>query len=342
MRKSSYFNRLRHRTDLQAQLLASHVLAMALGVLPGLILGRLYKDAIWTALEALIGILLGVTLMSLSTGSLIVQPIKSLEKAIERFEREGKGSQIEAGPVPELRRLGSAFKSLTESLESAEKRRYELISALTHEIYTPLTVLTGDLEMLQQHDREPTSELYGKLLQQTARLTRLTDDMSTLSKGEVGQLSINRRSFFIQSLLQNTQVELTSDLVKSPCQIQLNCPADLPAAFADPDRVGQILTNLISNAIRYAPEGMISVRAWTNRGYLWIAVSDDGIGIAPDEINHVFDAFWRSNRARHLAPKGRGIGLSIVRRLVELQGGDIEVESELGRGSTFRFSVPLA
>ncbi len=342
MKKSSYLNKLRRKTDLQAQLLISHVLAMALGLLPGLILGRLYTDGIWTAVEAVIGVLLSVALMSLSTGSLIVQPVKSLEKAIERFDREGKSSEIEAGPVPELRRLALAFDSLTERLELAGNRRYELIGALTHEIYTPLTVLTGDLEMLQQNEREPTPELYDKLLQQTAKLTRLTKDLSTLSKGELGQLSINRRSFSMRSLLQNVQEELTFNPLKSSCQIRLDCPANLPNAFADPDRVGQILTNLISNAIRYAPGGTISVRAWTNANYLWIAVADDGIGIAPDEINHVFDAFWRSNRARHLAPEGRGIGLSLVQQLVRLQGGQIDVESELGKGSTFRFSIPLA
>jgi signal transduction histidine kinase len=110
--------------------------------------------------------------------------------------------------------------------------------------------------------------------------------------------------------------------------------------FADPDRVKQILSNLISNAIRYAPGTTISIQVWVVQPFLWVAVSDMGIGIAPDELPFIFERFWRSER--NAENKGCGLGLAIAKRLVEVQGGQIEVESELGKGSTFRFSLPLA
>lgn len=110
--------------------------------------------------------------------------------------------------------------------------------------------------------------------------------------------------------------------------------------FADSDRVKQILSNLIGNAIRYAPGTTITIRVWVVQPCLWVAVSDRGIGIAADELPLIFERFWRSER--NAENEGSGLGLAIAKRLVEVQGGQIAVESELGKGSTFRFSLPLA
>ena len=113
-------------------------------------------------------------------------------------------------------------------------------------------------------------------------------------------------------------------------------------ALADPERVEQILVNLLSNALRYTAEGYVTVRAWSAANTLWIAVEDTGKGISPDDLPHVFERFWRADRSRDRHSGGTGIGLAICHRLVELQGGMIEAESELNQGSTFRFSLPLA
>ena len=112
--------------------------------------------------------------------------------------------------------------------------------------------------------------------------------------------------------------------------------------LADPARVEQVLVNLIGNAIRYTPSGSIKLRVWQESSWVWVAVVDTGMGLAKQDIPHVFERFWRADRSRDRHSGGTGIGLAISRRLVELQGGMITVQSELGKGSTFRFSLPIA
>ncbi|NEP46179.1 MAG: two-component sensor histidine kinase, partial [Okeania sp. SIO2H7] len=115
-----------------------------------------------------------------------------------------------------------------------------------------------------------------------------------------------------------------------------------PQVMADPARVEQVLVNLIGNAIRYTPSGFIKLRVWQEDTWVWVAVVDTGMGIAQADLPHVFERFWRADRSRDRHSGGTGIGLAISRRLVELQGGMITVQSELGKGSTFRFSLPIA
>ncbi|NEQ25808.1 MAG: two-component sensor histidine kinase, partial [Microcoleus sp. SIO2G3] len=131
--------------------------------------------------------------------------------------------------------------------------------------------------------------------------------------------------------------------------LRLECPDQLPSVLADPDRVEQVLVNLIGNALTYTEAGSITIRAWTEAEgatshlpRLWIAVTDTGIGIATQDLPHVFERFWRAEKSRNQHTGGTGIGLAISQRLVELQGGQIEVQSQLGVGSTFRFYLPLA
>ena len=125
-------------------------------------------------------------------------------------------------------------------------------------------------------------------------------------------------------------------------RLELNCPQDLPAVSADRDRTEQILVNLLGNAIRYTETGSIVVAATKTKRQVWISVTDTGIGIAAEDLSFLFERFWRADPSRSTHSGGTGIGLAIARRLVELQGGHIEVKSELGKGSTFRFCLPIA
>jgi signal transduction histidine kinase len=124
--------------------------------------------------------------------------------------------------------------------------------------------------------------------------------------------------------------------------LQLKCPAQLPLVRADSDRTEQILTNLLGNALSYTQTGTITLEASVESRWVWIAVTDTGMGIPPSALPHIFERFWRTPQAEDRVSRGTGVGLAITRRLVELQGGRIEVESEEGKGSTFRFCLPLA
>jgi hypothetical protein len=150
-------------------------------------------------------------------------------------------------------------------------------------------------------------------------------------------------------LLEALVQKFSDQLLEDGPQLRLECPEQLPLVFADIDRVEQVLVNLLGNALTYTKAGSITVQAWqeserasTRVPRLWIAVTDTGIGIAPQDLPHVFERFWRAEKSRNQHTGGTGIGLAISKRLIELQGGEIEVESQLGVGSTFRFYLPLA
>jgi signal transduction histidine kinase len=243
--------------------------------------------------------------------------------------------------IPEFNELGYSFNRMANSLENVENRRRELISDLTHELRTPLTVVRGYLEELADHRIEPSEELFQKMVQETQRLERLTSDLQELSKAEAGYLSINRQPLQLYPLLESLVEKFRDQLLEDGPILQLESSRDLPLVFADLDRTEQILVNLLGNAIRYTENGSITLKAWREKKWLWLAIIDTGIGIDQEDISLIFERFWRADKSRSRYSGGTGIGLAIARRLVELQGGKIEVESELGKGSQFRFCLPV-
>jgi len=270
----------------------------------------------------------------------IHQPLQSLEQVIQRFNEGDLTARVPPNPIPELHRLGLTLNSAAVRLQGVEERRQEMVGDLAHELGTPLTVIRGYLEMMQEGRLSYSPVVAAQLTEEAERMSRLLDHLQTLSKVEAGCLPLHLQVLDLLPDLRSTITNFTVQAQENHCHLSLDCPATLPPVFADPDRVKQILSNLISNAIHYAPGTTISIQVWVVQPFLWVAVSDMGIGIAPDELQLIFERFWRSER--NAENEGRGLGLAIAKRLVEVQGGQIEVESELGKGSTFRFSLPLA
>jgi hypothetical protein len=200
----------------------------------------------------------------------------------------------------------------------------------------------GYLEELADGEIEASPEIYRRLAKETRRLERLVNDLQELSKAEAGYLPINIQRVNLRPLLESLVEKFTDQLLEDGPVLLLQCPSVLPLVLADIDRTEQVLVNLLGNAVRYTNEGSITIRVGTEASLLWIAVIDTGIGIAPENLPHVFERFWRADQSRDRHSGGTGIGLTISRRLIELQGGQIQVESELGVGSTFRFFLPLA
>ena len=274
----------------------------------------------------------------------IVQPLTQIEQTTKKFAAGQLEERLPASEIPEINQLAISFNQMAVSLEGVERRRRELVSDLTHELRTPLTVLRGYLEELAEGRIEATPTVYQQLARETRRLERLINDLQELSKAEAGYLPIKLQAFDLRPLLESLVQKFSDQLLEEGPTLHLDCPERLPKVLADPDRVEQVLVNLIGNAIAHTKAGKITVRAWTATGArcLWIAVTDTGVGIAPENLPHVFERFWRAEKSRNQQVGGTGIGLAISQRLVELQGGEIAVESELGQGSTFRFSLPLA
>jgi len=358
-----------NRVGLRSRLFLSHLVVMMVGLLSFLVISRAAAhhlfaghldyleeigvtlivtrkaltdgfEAVWSK-STLLAMLVGtVTSASLSywVAKRIMRPIARMERVTRQFAAGHLHERVDASEIPELAQLGNSFNRLASSLENVETRRRELIGDLTHELRTPLTIVRGYLEQAINQQSQPSLEICELLVKETRRLERLVNDMQELSKAEAGHLSLNLRPVELYPLLK-FQVERFSSQLMDDTELKLMIPAHLPLVFADSDRIEQILVNLIGNAIRHTAQGQITLRAWLGLHHVWIAVEDTGSGIATADLPYVFDRFWRSAASR--SSKGTGIGLAITKRLVELQGGIIEVESQLECGSIFRFSLPI-
>lgn len=295
--------------------------------------------------SALLSLAIGISAaggISYLASQRIMRPLKQMEDITQEFARGNLQERMPESEIPELNQLGVNFNSMASSIEDVEERRRELISDLTHELRTPLTVVRGYLEELVDNRIEPSEELYLRLIRETKRLERLIHDLQELSKAEAGYLSVNLQKINLVPLLESLVTRFQDQLLEEGPKLKLHYPPDLPSVCADIDRTEQILVNLLGNAIRYTKEGSITVDVTRENSLVWVAVKDTGVGIADRDMAYIFERFWRADPSRCSYSGGTGIGLAIARRLVELQGGTIEVASELGKGSTFRFSLPIS
>ncbi|PSB01911.1 two-component sensor histidine kinase [Merismopedia glauca CCAP 1448/3] len=288
----------------------------------------------------------------------IVQPLQQMEQITEKFGAGELQQRLPTTEIPELNRLATSFNRMATSLEGVEQRRRELITDLTHELRTPLTVMRGYLESLADGEIEADLDTYDRLIRETARLQRLVNDLQELSQAETGYLPIHLQNLNLRPLLELMVEKFADQILDNDPVLELKCPPQLPLVRADSDRTEQILTNLLGNALSYTQTGKITLQAWVESDRfdsrsatrLWIAVQDTGMGIPAAALPHIFERFWRTPstgfrgtpQAQDRVSRGTGVGLAITRRLVELQGGIIEVESEEGKGSIFRFCLPLA
>jgi signal transduction histidine kinase len=272
----------------------------------------------------------------------LVSLLLEMEEITQEFALGRIDRRMPSSDIPELNRLAASFNQMATVLEGVEQRRREIVTDLTHELRTPLTVIRGNLEKLADGAIAPSASIYRRSIAETRRLERLVRDLQDLSKAEAGYLPVDLQAVDLRGLLESLVEKFSEQLVEEPLSLALECPVELPNVLADPDRLEQVLVNLIGNAMSYTERGSITLRAWCESSSIWVAVADTGEGIAPDELGHVFERFWRSPKARERHSRGTGIGLAICRRSIELQGGEIFVESELGVGSQFKFYLKAA
>jgi histidine kinase len=242
----------------------------------------------------------------------------------------------------ELAELSRSVNQLAEALEQTEQRRMALLADVTHEIRTPLATIGGYMEGLLDGVIKPDEHTFNLVLHETTRLRRLIDDLQLLSRAEAGQIPISARPVNMRAILRNLVARLKPQCDAHQIKLSLVMPDSLPAVYADPDRVEQILINLLSNACRYTPGGgSVLLRAYEEEYAVRVMVEDSGVGIAPEHLPHLFERFYRVDKSRARASGGSGIGLTIARHLVYGQGGDIWVESDgPGHGSRFYFTLP--
>lgn len=253
-----------------------------------------------------------------------------------RVQPPGIGAEFDA--------MAQSFNQMAARLSTVEITRRRLLADLAHEMRTPLATIDGYLEGIEDGVAaadEPTLDL---LRQQTRRLARLAGDIGAVSRVEEGQLALARRRLDPIQLVETAVATAAPQFQAEGVALAVHGDTEAPAVAGDPDRLGQVLANLLGNALRLTPSGgRVDVHVVsTNRG-AEIAVADTGVGIAPEHLPHVFERFYRVDTARDRAHGGSGIGLAISRALVQAHGGRIGAESPgAGQGATFRVWLPAA
>ncbi len=230
-------------------------------------------------------------------------------------------------------------------LKQLEDVRREFVANVSHELRTPLSIFRGYLETLLDNPKMPSQEL-NRILEimqkHSIRLNALVNDLLTLARLESRKLTLEPTPIQLELFVKQLTTDFRSKLEEHQLSIVVNIPADLPLLEADPFRVEQVLYNLLDNSIKYSnPHTSIQIKARVQDEAIMIQVSDDGIGIPPADIPHIFERFYRVDKARSRDAGGTGLGLSIVKHIVQLHHGRVEAQSELGKGTTITVYFPL-
>jgi len=298
------------------------------------------RDALARAQLTAAGIAaLAALLVGIVIAGRIARPVAALASATESLRRGERGARVRDLPSDELGDLGRSFNEMAGSLEREDELRRRVVADVAHELRTPLTSIQGHLEALRDGVLPPDAATLALVHDEAERLGRLVADLETLVRAEGAGFALDRRQVDVADIVRNVSAELTDRFEKKDVRLELDLS---PArAVADEDRVAQIARNLVSNALKFTPGGgTVRVSTRGQDGRALVEVSDTGIGMTDDEASHAFDRFWRAPGAS--STPGSGIGLTIARELALAHGGDVTVQSEPGRGSTFRVTLPAA
>jgi two-component system sensor histidine kinase BaeS len=303
-------------------------------------------DTLWGAdrartaatVAAVLAVAAAVTVIA---GRRLVRPVRALTRAAERMEAGDHGARVPVKGRDEVGGLAHAFNAMAESLEAGAEQRRAMVSDVAHELRSPLANIQGYLEAAQDGVVPLDDALISSLLDDATTLRRLVDDLQVLALADAGRLTMQYQPVDAAELVQAVAVAHGGAAAAAQVRLEADAPHPVPVA-GDPDRLRQVLVNLVGNALRYTPPGgRVTVTALASAGTAVLTVHDTGVGIAPDQLPHVFDRFYRCDASRSRETGGSGLGLAIVRQLVAAHGGTVAAASEPGRGSTFTVHLPL-
>ncbi|MBK9122668.1 MAG: HAMP domain-containing protein [Chloroflexi bacterium] len=288
-------------------------------------------------------IITGVVALALVTLLLLPRllTIEEMTTAARKMADGHLDQRVRVKADDEISALAKSFNNMADSLERAERLRRNMVSDVAHELRTPLSNIQGYMEGLRDGVIEPRVQLFDSLYGESQLLTRLVEDLQTLTLAEAGQLHLRPEICDVTRLIFEVCTSFGDSRGQSH-KLRMHVDTAFPAFHRiDPDRIKQVLTNLLSNAVEHTPAGgTITVELVSSASETTVSVSDNGSGIAPQHLPNVFERFYRADPSRTRATGGTGIGLSIVRQLVEAHGGKVSVTSSIGAGSRFEFTLP--
>lgn len=352
--------------SLALRLALSHVAVVAIGALVTFLLSRALAPALYESMQRrgprggqtvgfreqitssmdlamLIGALAGI-LVAATLGILVarrfMRPIRQLQQAARQMAAGHYDVEIPAVREQELSDLGGDLRTLGESLASTEARRVRLLGDVAHELRTPLTVMGGYVEAMTDGVVPPDPEHLGLIGREVERMRRLSDDLGALSRSQEVGLELRRAPIDIGTTVAETAERLRPQAVDAEVTLTVDCE---PAwAEADPERIGQVVTNLVGNALRAVSRGgSVAVRCRAADGHVRVTVEDDGVGLHGADRERIFERFYRvDGRQGDQRGGGSGIGLTIARQIARAHGGDLVAASAgPGRGATFTLTL---
>lgn len=291
----------------------------------------------------ILGLVIGISslLISLLISRRISRPLVNLTAATRDVATGDLSVRVPVAAHGEMRELAIAFNQMAHDLAQADELRRNMTADVAHELRTPLSVIRGKLEGVLDGVYPATAQHLEPVLEEVRLLTRLVEDLRLLALAEAGQLALEKRPIDVGDLLRDVYVNFGPQAADRGVTLALDLLDDLPPVLADRRRISQVLGNLLTNALRYTPQGgCVTLSGTASDGVVEAAVSDTGAGIPPEDLPHVFERFWRGEKSRTRAGGGSGLGLAIAKQLVEIHGGVIGVETVPGEGSTFWFTLP--
>ncbi|MCP4590482.1 MAG: HAMP domain-containing protein [bacterium] len=295
--------------------------------------------------QALLYAALGATslalFLSLFLARTLTRPLHELIAATRAMAQGDLEQQVAVRSQDELGELAAAFNQMSVRLTRANELRRQMTADIAHDLRTPLTVIKGYTEALRDGDLPPATATFETIYQEAEQLNHLIDDLRTLSLADAGELTLHRRATAPQDLLERAAAAYLPQARQLGIALHVDAVPDLSPVQVDPDRLAQVIGNLVSNGLRYTPEGgRITLAARQRADGAYLIIQDTGAGIAPADLPHIFDRFYRGDAARETNEGESGLGLAIAKSLVEAHGGALSVSSTLGEGSAFVIALP--
>lgn len=274
----------------------------------------------------------------------VARPIGSLALSAREVARGAYDTRVPVSGEDELAQLGTAFNEMAAALAASESRRRALLADLAHELRNPLATINGYVEGLADGVLQPSPVAWQALQTEMRRLGRLVDDLDAVSRAEERRLALHMTRVDPSALVEAAANAASPLYTAQGVELVETAPRGLPEVVADQDRLAEVLGNLLDNALRHTPVGgRVEISAARAGDRVELIVSDDGHGIRAEDLDRVFDRFYRADPSRARETGGSGIGLTIARAITEAHGGTIRAESEgRGKGSRFTVSLPAA
>lgn len=324
-----------------------HHIREALGYVPPDVarhLNMAFSDATLVSLGVAVG---AAVLMALALSSLVsarvVRPVRTLVNAAQGIARGSHSARVPVRGSDELAQLAGAFNEMAASLERAEQIRRQLLADVAHELRNPLATVESYVEALSEGVLPADAENWGAIRAETTRLSRLVNDLQRVSRAEAHQLDLCPTPTGLGALVEDAVKAATPAYASKGVTLELEAPISVLTVEVDRERISEVLANLFANALRHTPAGGRVDASTASAGeFVEISIRDTGDGIAPEHLERVFERFFRVDPARSRASGGTGIGLAIVRAIVEAHGGTVAAASDgIGRGATFIVRLPI-